>query len=63
LSNGQRGRYNVEKLIADDGDAKPTELLVRLANCPRARWVSIHDRCKVVYEGSVSTSGRRYSPT
>jgi hypothetical protein len=33
------------------GDAKPTDLLVTLADCPKARSVSTHDRCKVRYAG------------
>jgi hypothetical protein len=36
--------------MAEHGDAKLTELLVTLANCPKARSTSIYDRCKVVYE-------------
>jgi hypothetical protein len=46
---GRRGRYNVAKLIETHGDAKLTDLLVALADCPKARSVSIHDRCKAVY--------------
>jgi hypothetical protein len=48
---GRRGHYNVERLIAEHGDAKLTDLLVTLADCPKARSVSVHDRCKAVYEG------------
>jgi hypothetical protein len=47
---GRRGRYNVERLMAEHGDAKLTELLATLANCDKARSVSIYDRCKAVYE-------------
>ena len=32
------------------GNAKLTDLLQTLANCPKARSPSIHDRCKVVFE-------------
>jgi hypothetical protein len=46
---GRRGRYSVARLIEQHGDAKLTDLLVRLASCPKARSVSIHDRCKAVY--------------
>ena len=46
---GRRGRYNVSRLIERHGDAKLPDLLVTLANCPKARSVSIHDRCKAVY--------------
>jgi hypothetical protein len=31
----RRGRYNVDKLMAEHGDAKLTDLLVTLANCGR----------------------------
>ena len=48
---GRRGRYNVDKLMAEHGDAKLTDLLVTLANCEKARSVSIHDRCKAKFEG------------
>jgi hypothetical protein len=37
-------RYNVERLIAEHGDTKLTGLLVTLADCPKTRSVSIHDR-------------------
>ena len=47
----RRGRYNVERLMAEHGDAKLIDLLVTLADCPKARSVSVHDRCKAVYEG------------
>jgi hypothetical protein len=32
------------------GDAKRTDLLQTIANCPKARSASIHDRCKAVFE-------------
>jgi hypothetical protein len=47
----RRGRYAVARLLADHGDAKLTELLVILANCPKAQSTSVYDRCKAVYEG------------
>jgi hypothetical protein len=34
---GRRERYNVEKLMAEQGDPKLTELLATIANCPKAR--------------------------
>ena len=46
----RRGRYAVARLLEEHGDAKLTELLVTLANCPKARSTSIHDRCKAVYD-------------
>ena len=47
----RRGRYAVQTLLEEHGDAKLTDLLQTLADCPKARSASIHDRCKVVYEG------------
>ena len=47
----RRGRYNVDKLMAEHGDAKLTDLLVTLANCEKARSFSIYDRCKARFEG------------
>jgi hypothetical protein len=47
---GRRGRYRVDKLVAEHGDAKLTDLLVTLANCEKARSFSVYDRCKAVYE-------------
>ena len=47
---GRRERYNVQQLMEQHGDAKLTDLLQTLANCPKARSASIHDRCKVVFE-------------
>jgi hypothetical protein len=37
--------------MAEYGDAKLTDLLVTLANCKKARSVSVYDRCKAGYEG------------
>jgi hypothetical protein len=48
---GRRGRNNVERLMVQHGDAKLTELLDTLAHGPKARSVSVHDRCRAVYEG------------
>jgi hypothetical protein len=47
----RRGRYAVTRLIEKHGDARLTDLLQTLADCPKARSASIYDRCKVVYEG------------
>ena len=56
---GRRGIYNVARLMEQHGDAKLTDLLQTLANCPKARSASIHDRCKAVFEGwSYSPVGR-----
>jgi hypothetical protein len=49
----RRRRYAVARLIQEHGDAKLTELLVTLANCPKARSARMYDRCKAVYEGLV----------
>jgi hypothetical protein len=49
---GRSGRYDVKRLIAAHGpDAKLTDLLATLANCEKARSVSVHDRCKAKFEG------------
>jgi hypothetical protein len=47
---GRRGRYNVARLIERHGDARLTDLLITIANCQKARSVSLHDRCKAVCE-------------
>ena len=47
---GRHETYNVARLMERHGDAKMTDLLQTLANCPKARSASIHDRCKAVYE-------------
>ena len=47
----RRGAYKVARLMELHGDAKLTDLLHTLANCPKARSTSIHDRCKAVFEG------------
>jgi hypothetical protein len=48
---GRRGHYNVDGLLEEHGDAKLTDLLRTLADCPKTRSAIIHDRCKAVYEG------------
>jgi hypothetical protein len=48
---GRRGAYKVARLMELHGDAKLTDLLHTLADCPKARSGSIHDRCKAVFEG------------
>ena len=48
---GRRGAYKMARLMEQHGDAKLTDLLQTLANCPQARSASIHDRCKAVFEG------------
>jgi hypothetical protein len=55
---GRRGHYTVERLMAEHGDAKLTQLLATLANCEKARSVSIYDRCKAAYEGLEEPGGR-----
>jgi hypothetical protein len=42
--------YNVARLMECHGDAKITDLLQTLANCPKARSANIHDRCRAVFE-------------
>jgi hypothetical protein len=46
---GRFGRYNVARLMEQHGDARLPDLLTVLADCPKARSLSIHDRCKVRY--------------
>jgi hypothetical protein len=50
---GKRARFNVARLMEQHGaDAKLTDLLVVLAeDCPKARLISAHERCRAVYEG------------
>ena len=43
---GRYGRYRVDKLMAEHGDAKLTDLLVALANCKKTRSFGIHDDAK-----------------
>jgi len=33
--------YNVDRLMAENGDAKLTDLLAKLVDCPKSRSVSI----------------------
>jgi hypothetical protein len=54
---GRRGRYNVERLIAQHGDAKLTGLPAALADCPKARSLNVHDRCKAVYDWHYLSTG------
>jgi hypothetical protein len=46
---GRRGVYNVARLMESHGDAKLTDLLHVLADCPKASSPSVHDRCKALY--------------
>ena len=48
---GRYGRYSVKRLIAMHANAKLTDLFVTLANCEKARSLSIYDRCKARFEG------------
>jgi hypothetical protein len=47
---GRRGRYRVETLLAEHGDARLTDLLHTLADCPKARSLSEPRPCKAVYD-------------
>jgi hypothetical protein len=55
---GRRGRYNVAKLIEKYGDMKLSELGQLLANCPKAKSFSIHDRCRVRYARTAGSRDR-----
>ena len=46
---GRRGRYNIARLMEKYGDARLPELRHVLANCPKAKSVSVRDQCKVRY--------------
>ena len=48
---GRHGHYSVARLMEQHGDAKLTDLLQTLANCPKANSASIKDRCHAVYSG------------
>jgi hypothetical protein len=48
---GRYGRYRVDKLMAEHGDAKLTHLLVTLAHCKKARSFGIHEGCKAKFKG------------
>jgi hypothetical protein len=39
----------VARLLAERGDARLTDLVRDLAQCEKARSLSIHDQCKAVY--------------
>jgi hypothetical protein len=45
----RRGTYSVARLMERHGDARLTDLLQTLANCPKAGSASVHDRCKEVF--------------
>ena len=46
----RRGRYSVAKLMVQHADATLPDLLVTLADSPKARSANIYDRCRAVYE-------------
>ena len=47
----RRGRYNVARLIErHGGEVRMPDFLQTLSDCPKARSLSIYDRCKAVYE-------------
>ena len=48
----RRGRYSVARLVEEHGDAKLTELLVTLANCPRSHSLSIYDTVRSGLRGA-----------
>ena len=45
------GYYNTAWLMKKYGDAKLTELLQALADCPKTRMAAVRDGCKAVYAG------------
>jgi hypothetical protein len=48
---GRRGTYSVARLMEQHGDARLTDLLQALADCPNASVASIRDRCRAVFVG------------
>jgi hypothetical protein len=48
---GRRGRYRVERQIAEYGDLRLPELKTTIAACPERQAFSIYDRCKAKFEG------------
>jgi hypothetical protein len=53
---GRRGQHNVERLMAEHGDAKILYPLAELTNCPKVHSADIYDRCKARYEGLTTRS-------
>ena len=53
----RRGRYSVARLVEEHGDAKLTELLVTLANCPRSHSLSIYDTMQRGLRGACGALG------
>jgi hypothetical protein len=51
-ARGGRGRYRVERLMAGHGDAKLTDLLVTLADCPKCARPASTTGAKEVYRDS-----------
>jgi hypothetical protein len=47
----RHGRYSVERLMKEYGDAELAELLPTLVSCPKARDASVYDRCRAAYQG------------
>jgi hypothetical protein len=59
----RRGCYAVARLLEEHGDAKLTDLLQALADCPRAKAESIYDRLQDGLRGAFDSlapvAGRR----
>jgi len=53
----RRGCHRVERLIAEHGYAKLTDLLQTLADYPKARSFSVYDRCKASTVSGCRDSG------
>jgi hypothetical protein len=49
----RHGRYRVARLVEEHGDAKLTELIVTLVNCPKARTASGIEACKAIAKTQV----------
>ena len=52
----RRGRYKVERLMAEHEDAMLTDLLTILADCPKARSMSVQTGRRWPYAACISKS-------
>ena len=57
LSSLRRSRLSASRAIEEHGDAKLTELLVTLANCPRSHSLSIYDTVQSGLRGACGALG------
>jgi hypothetical protein len=48
----RHGRYSVERLMKEYGDAGLAELLPTLVSCPKTRPANVYHRCRACTRGS-----------